>query len=321
MRTKYDIIDPKCLFKKLRLLITFVVLCCFGKTVVVVAFPSMTTFSSQSLKPKVSQRQDSISWPWPLQGRVAFRVSTVHLPQLKQSGLHRNIKTTFTSIHSSNNSSSNQSVDPKSNVSDKKATAVFALMLCNLAVFLLDKVFRYRVIARQLYLFHYRWKWWQPLTSCFCHVDRSHLSNNLFLLLLFGRSVEDDLGWGGLLLSYVFCGVVSSLVSISLLPKNAVSIGASGAVFGLFTVSTLAKLSWKDLDWRKVVEVSVLGEFVFRQITSEISTAAGGGMSGINHVAHLSGAAAGAILVYGMRTTVARFDRAEEAKRLKKDNQ
>ena len=168
-------------------------------------------------------------------------------------------------------------------------------------------------------LFHNQWKWWQPLTSCFCHFDRHHLNINLFSLLLFGRSVQDDFGSAGLLFSYVLCGVVSSLgVSMLLLPKYTVSIGASGAVFGLFAVSLLSKLSWREiLDWRKVVELAVLGEFVVRQVTSELATAAGGGQAGINHVAHLSGAAAGAMMVLGMRMTVARFERAEQAKKRK----
>jgi membrane associated rhomboid family serine protease len=212
-------------------------------------------------------------------------------------------------------SSIRDSSQPTPNFSSSKTrvTAVYALILCNLGVFLADKVFRMPFVTRQLYLFHSRWYWWQPLTSCFCHADRRHLSNNLFLLLLFGRSVEDDLGWGGLVLSYVFCGVLASLTSLLMLPTATVSIGASGAVFGLFAVSTLTKLSWKELlDWRKLVEVAVLGEFVFRQLASEMSTAAQGGTAGINHVAHLSGAAAGVIMVLGMRAIVANFERSEK---------
>jgi len=204
-------------------------------------------------------------------------------------------------------SRNNNGVTPKP-ANKTRATAVYALMLANLVVFLADKVFRYNFVANNFYLFHRRWKWWQTLTTCFCHMDRSHLSNNLFMLLLFGRSVEDDQGWFGLLFSYIFCGVFASLASLSLLAKGTVSIGASGAVFGLFVVSTLGRFSLRDLDWRKVVEVAVLGEFVFRQLASEISTAANGGTRGINHVAHLSGAAAGALMVFVMKFTVTKYE-------------
>jgi len=201
-----------------------------------------------------------------------------------------------------------------------RTTAVYALILINLAVFLADKVFRAPFVMHYLYLFHRRWSWWQPLTTCFCHSDRNHLSSNLFLLLLFGRSVEDDLGSGGLILSYVFCGVLASLASLILMPRHTVSIGASGAVFGLFAVSTLTKLSWREIfDWRKLVELAVLGEFVFRQLTSELSTAARGGRYGINHTAHLSGALAGVLLVFGMRMIVASSERSEKLNRNKQN--
>lgn len=201
-----------------------------------------------------------------------------------------------------------------------RATAVYALILANLGLFLADKVFQVPFVMQRLYLFHKRWRWWQPLTTCFCHSDKNHLSSNLFLLLLFGRSVEDDLGWGGLIFSYVVCGVIASISSLILLPKSTVSIGASGAVFGLFAVSTVAKLSWEELlDWRKLVEVTVLGEFVFRQVASELSVAAKGGRFGINHVAHLSGAMAGFVMTIGMRTIVANFEQAEKEQQKQKE--
>lgn len=221
------------------------------------------------------------------------------------------------SIRVDGNSSGN--LKPNVTFIQRRTSMVHALILMNLAVFCADKIFHAPLIRRSFYLFHARWKWWQPLTSCFCHADRSHLSNNLFLLLLFGRSVEDDLGWGGLLVSYVLCGVVSSWVSLMLLPKYTVSIGASGAVFGLSAVSMLSKLSWREiLDWRKVVEVAVLGEFVFRQVATEVATAASGGQAGVNHVAHLAGAACGTMMVLGMRMTVAKFEQAERTKQSRK---
>eukprot|EP00536_Pseudo-nitzschia_multiseries_P007260 jgi/Psemu1/296514/fgenesh1_pm.167_\ len=147
--------------------------------------------------------------------------------------------------------------------------------------------------------------WWQPLTSTFCHGDKAHLSGNAFLLLLFGRSVEDELGSFGLVFSYLFCGVVANLVSLALLPSYTISLGASGAVFGLFSVSIAARLSWRDVfDWRKIIEVGVLGQFVASQFLSEAKTAASGGIVGINHVAHLSGAAAGCAMVVLLRVLI-----------------
>lgn len=191
-----------------------------------------------------------------------------------------------------------------------KPTAVYALILVSLVSFVADKLLHVPAM-RMLYLHHSRWAWWQLLTATFCHASRTHLSGNAFLLLLFGRSVEDDLGSVGLILSFAFCGILANLASLVLLPAATVSLGASGAVFGLFAVSILSRLSWQDLDWRKVVEVTVLGEFVVGKMLSEVHTAATGGTAGVNHIAHLAGAGAGVLLVTVMRTLLAKFEDAE----------
>ena len=104
----------------------------------------------------------------------------------------------------------------------QEPTAVYALLVANIALFVADKVLRLGAV-RKLYLYHTGWAWWQPLSATFCHASRAHLSGNAFLLLLFGRSVEDELGWVGLLLSYAFCGVAANLASLVLLPAATVS--------------------------------------------------------------------------------------------------
>ena len=58
-------------------------------------------------------------------------------------------------------------------------------------------------------------------------------------------------------------------MSLLLLPADAVSVGVSRAVYGLFAVSTLPRLASGELDWRKVVEVVVLGEFVVGKVGGE----------------------------------------------------
>jgi membrane associated rhomboid family serine protease len=188
-----------------------------------------------------------------------------------------------------------------------RPTAVYALLLANIAIFIGDHVLQLRPL-HGLYLYHRSWCWWQPLSACFCHASRAHLSGNLFLLLLFGRSVEDELGWAGLLFSYAFCGIAASAASLLLLPAATVSMGASGAVFGLFAVSIASRLSWHDLDWRGLLEVVVLAEFVVGRVLSEMRTAAAGGVAGVNHVAHLSGAAAGLAFVLALRAAVGKGD-------------
>lgn len=66
-----------------------------------------------------------------------------------------------------------------------------------------------------------------------------HLSFHYFVT---GKLVEEEEGNFALWLSYILTGVGANLVSWLVLPRNAVSVGASGAVFGLFTISVLVKV-------------------------------------------------------------------------------
>ena len=55
----------------------------------------------------------------------------------------------------------------------------------------------------------------------------------------------------------------ASLASRFLLASNTVSLGASGAVFGLFTMAVLTKFRWS---FKKLLECAILGQFVFKTV-------------------------------------------------------
>ncbi|CAA6671604.1 unnamed protein product [Spirodela intermedia] len=181
----------------------------------------------------------------------------------------------------------------------RQVNGIFWILLLNLAVFVADHLLQLQQV-KALYLYH-RWPaWYQFVTATFCHADWNHLSSNLFFLYIFGKLVEEEEGNLGLWISYIVTGVGANLVSWLLLPRSAVSMGASGAVFGLFTISVLVKLSW---DWRKILEVLILGQFVIDKVmeAARASTSLNGGLGrelyGVNHIAHFSGALIGAALI------------------------
>jgi membrane associated rhomboid family serine protease len=74
-----------------------------------------------------------------------------------------------------------------------------------------------------------------------CRMNKSKVDNDAFPPT--GKLVEEEEGNFALWLSYILTGVGANLVSWLVLPRNAVSVGASGAVFGLFTISVLVKVS------------------------------------------------------------------------------
>ncbi|CAA2983152.1 rhomboid 11, chloroplastic [Olea europaea subsp. europaea] len=185
---------------------------------------------------------------------------------------------------------------------EKRVNGIFWILLINLGIYVADHVFQVRWI-KDLYLYHSQPAWHQFITSTFCHFNWSHLSSNLFFLYIFGKLVEEEEGNFALWLSYILTGAGANLVSWLILPRNAVSIGASGAVFGLFAISVLVKMSW---DWRKILEVLILGQFVVEKVmeAAQASTSLAGGYRGVygvqnvNHIAHLSGALVGVVLIW-----------------------
>ncbi|GAB0489523.1 hypothetical protein MMPV_000743 [Pyropia vietnamensis] len=198
--------------------------------------------------------------------------------------------------------------------SSPRDTATLALILLNAAVFgacLTGLAPRFFV---SLFLQHSCPRWWQLFTSTVCHFDGAHLSGNLFFLLLFGRLVEEEAGPWGLTLVFFVCGAAANVLSLVLLPASTISAGASGAVFGLFVVAVLLRSRWGV---RGLVEMAVLGQFVINRLRDEARSALAapqmvGGVKvtgSTNHVAHLGGALAGVLLLWGVRTFVRAMDR------------
>ncbi|MBD2047806.1 rhomboid family intramembrane serine protease [Coleofasciculus sp. FACHB-64] len=178
---------------------------------------------------------------------------------------------------------------------------VFALILINLVIFIADHILSLNL--QGLYLNHARPAFYQFFTAMFCHASWAHLSGNLFFLYIFGRLVEEEEGIFGVVASYIICGLGASLMSWLFQHGPIYSLGASGAVFGLFAVSVLIKLSW---NWRKVLEVLILGQFVIERVFFEFQQT--GIQDGVDHFAHLGGAVVGVALIMGlMRLDPTRF--------------
>lgn len=67
----------------------------------------------------------------------------------------------------------------------------------------------------------------------FLHAGILHIVLNMYSLFIVGPRVEDFFGKWKYLLIYLFSGICGGLLSVGLTP-NTVSVGASGAIFGLF---------------------------------------------------------------------------------------
>lgn len=76
-------------------------------------------------------------------------------------------------------------------------------------------------------------EYWRLFTSMFLHADVFHIFSNMIALLLFGAAVENNYTKFEYLIIYFISGLIGNLFSLFLLPLNTISLGASGAIFGL----------------------------------------------------------------------------------------
>jgi rhomboid protease GluP len=80
-------------------------------------------------------------------------------------------------------------------------------------------------------------EWWRLLTAIFLHGGMMHLAMNMFSLYIVGRSVEIYFGRRIYLTIYLFSGLIGAMASLYIHPES-ISIGASGAIFGIFGALT-----------------------------------------------------------------------------------
>lgn len=77
-------------------------------------------------------------------------------------------------------------------------------------------------------------EWYRMLTATFTHTAIWHIGLNMFALWILGSALEPVLGRWRFLTLYVLSGLGGSAASLLGLADNHASLGASGAVFGLF---------------------------------------------------------------------------------------
>ncbi|MBU6121118.1 rhomboid family intramembrane serine protease [Hymenobacter siberiensis] len=128
---------------------------------------------------------------------------------------------------------------------------------------------------------------WRLLTYMFVHAGLSHLLLNILSLWLLGLLIEDRVGPLRLLLVYLACGVGGGLASLWW-NASINSVGASGAIFGLYGL-LLALLLGKKLVLDKSDRRAMLGLVLYLVLSNLLS-----GLTGnIDNAAHLGGLATG----------------------------
>ena len=134
-------------------------------------------------------------------------------------------------------------------------------------------------------------EYYRLLTCAFLHGNIFHLLFNCYALFVIGSQLESFVGKTKYLLIYLFSALSGSLMSIVFM-RNGVSIGASGAIFGL-----MGAIVYFGYHYRVY-----LGNVIKSQIIPliVINLVLGFMMSGIDNFAHIGGLIGGFLITIGL---------------------
>jgi membrane associated rhomboid family serine protease len=156
-------------------------------------------------------------------------------------------------------------------------------------------------------------EWWRLFSVTLVHGSLLHLGFNMYALYLTGPIVERWYGSGRFLIFYLACAAAGSVASF-VFGSDLPSVGASGAIFGLFGILFVAGRLHHPVDRQGRMLVRQLGMLIV------INVAFGFAVPGIDNAAHLGGLAAGALLgamipPNRVQTMTSLWQRAEDAGR------
>jgi membrane associated rhomboid family serine protease len=124
--------------------------------------------------------------------------------------------------------------------------------------------------------------YWRLFTAAFLHAGILHIAFNMYALYLFGPFVERSLGTTRFVVAYVTMAVASSVFVYWLTEPQVATIGASGAVFGLFGLALVLLIRTRQ-DVRGLLVLLVINAFISLQ-------------GNISWQGHLGGFVTGALL-------------------------
>ncbi|MFE5399415.1 rhomboid family intramembrane serine protease [Streptomyces sp. NPDC056568] len=130
-------------------------------------------------------------------------------------------------------------------------------------------------------------EWYRLVTSAFTHEEIWHIGFNMLSLWFLGGPLEAALGRARYLALYLVSGLAGSVLTYLLASPSTATLGASGAVFGLFG-ATAALVRRLNADMRPVVillAINLVFTFTWANIAWQ---------------AHIGGLVVGAVIGYAM---------------------
>ena len=130
---------------------------------------------------------------------------------------------------------------------------------------------------------------WRLFTAMFIHADIAHIVGNMLFLLIFGLRAEKMFDLKEYFLVYLLSGLAGGFLTLFLGP-NTVSVGASGAIFGVIGACTIYA--------RRAIGQSIVTALLYSFFLLMINISLN-----VNVFAHLGGLIAGLLIGYVLATT------------------
>ena len=134
-------------------------------------------------------------------------------------------------------------------------------------------------------------QWWRLLTSVFEHGGLLHIALNMWCLYSLGWLAELLFGRSRFTLLYLMCGIGGSLGSICW-RGNGLSVGASGAIFGIAGALIPAMLLHGNRQLRALLK----GQLTSIALFVGYNLAFGAALRGVDNAAHVGGLLTGLVL-------------------------
>jgi len=175
----------------------------------------------------------------------------------------------------------------------------FSLVAINTIVFFITTLFGNTLTSSYLYsiganngtaVFENH-EYYRLISCIFLHAGITHLVSNMIVLIIAGTRLERRIGHLKFLITYMVSGVGSSLISIFwyyINNQNVVSVGASGAIFGLFG-ALIVLMIFKDKTFN-IVSLAYIGLFLLLGLQ--------GAFANVDVFSHLFGFIIGGVILY-----------------------
>ncbi len=141
-------------------------------------------------------------------------------------------------------------------------------------------------------------EWWRIISSGFLHGGLIHLALNMFVLFILGQVLEPAIGTARFVALYLVALIAGSVGALIMSEPTTFTVGASGAIYGLFIATILIA--------RQRGMPDVVRQLGFWLVINLVFTFAASNISVGGHLGGIVGGAIGALIVVAAERRISR---------------